>query len=196
MQDLDFVAVHAGEDVEVAVNMNQQVQIPIEGIYRNTVPDTTPDCESDKRYSFDQNLTDALHQSWNTTYACTVPFLGGLDSPFNFTICNNPSMYDTTQLDVIVYNATQTFLKSCKKSVISFGHLHVYNISAGRIKPDPPRNLGARVTFRFPDYHTRTEEYVKYDFAALLGSVGGYLGLYLGASLWQIMDVLPWLSGK
>ena len=117
--DLDFVPVHVGEDVEVSVNMNQQVQIPLEGIYRYTVQKTTLDCESNKEYSYDQKLIEVLHHSWNPTYSCTIPFLGGLDSSSNFTIYNDPSMYDINKLVEILYSASQTLLKSYMVTFIS-----------------------------------------------------------------------------
>ena len=120
---------------------------------------------------------------------------GPIDSQANFSICTDPALYDTEVVTGIQNDVVKTSLKSCTKSVISYGPLHVYDISKGKLKPAPPPGLGGRAIIRFPDHHTRNVAYVQVDFIALLGSIGGYLGLYLGVSLWQLMDVLPWLAG-
>ena len=95
LHDLDFIPVHGGDDTEVLINIQQQVQIPIEGIFKYTVPETTLDCEANENFSFDHNLTETLHNRFNATNSCTFPFLGGIDSPANFSMCTDPALYDT-----------------------------------------------------------------------------------------------------
>ena len=55
----------------------------------------------------------------------------------------------------------------------------------------------AEVGFIFKNDHYKEIKYTrKFDIESLIGNVGGYIGLFLGFSIWQLPDGIQYLNSK
>ena len=87
-----------GQHVNLFMNLEVSKFLPIEGIYKLTASNEE-DCNPDPDYDLDKVVTEIVHQKFNQTFGCVLPFWGGIYQNKTYEMCTNTSLYD---LDLIL----------------------------------------------------------------------------------------------
>jgi hypothetical protein len=74
-----------------------------------------------------------------------------------------------------------SLIPSCEVSMVTFGPEHTFDISN-----HSHEDMKASITINLPASVSQADQYVKFTFNDLQGNIGGYLGLYLGVSLFHV----------
>ena len=82
-----------GKNVDLFMSLQVIQSLPIEGIYKYTVPDNTSDCDDNLDHDFDTEVTNVMHDKINKTYGCTIPVWGGFKDKKLYEMCTNTSLY-------------------------------------------------------------------------------------------------------
>ena len=87
---------------------------------------------------------------------------------------------------IFILEQLNSQLRSCTTSTLSYGPVQTSALGAN---PDGG-DVETSMTIHLPPTIYQTEQYVKSTFSDLMGNIGGYLGLFLGVSLLQAVDLL------
>ena len=96
-----------GEHINLFMNIQMAKFLPIEGIYKYTAADDNKDCKDNPDYDLDILVAKIVHQKFNQTFGCALPFWGGIYQNMTYDMCTNTSLYS---LDLIlpIYNGKFT----------------------------------------------------------------------------------------
>ena len=98
-----------GEHVELFTNLNIAKNIPIEGIFKYTVPEGTEDCDDNLTNDLDRVITRNTHRKFNKTFGCTFPFWGGFYLKEGYDMCTNLSLYEMDLLSKLLEGMCNCF---------------------------------------------------------------------------------------
>ena len=137
------------------------------------------ECEADDSYHRDDCYDSAAFRESMETLNCTWPLLRNKDH-----ICIEQDKAKVAQKigkDYGKYWKGSNCASSCSFVKVSYSLLRETNL-----KPKEIRCM-------FPESFEVHKAYYAYDELSLIAEIGGYVGLFLGSSVYQITDLLGWL---
>ena len=136
-------------------------------------------CEADENYHRDDCYDSAAFRESMETLNCTWPLLRNKDH-----ICIEQDKAKVAQKigkDYGKYWKGSNCASSCSFVKVSYSLLRETNL-----KPKEIRCM-------FPESFEVHKAYYAYDELSLISEIGGYVGLFLGSSVYQITDLFDWL---
>ena len=137
------------------------------------------ECNNDPEYLRDKcNEEDLIKKSFETVN-CTWPFSSNKEN-----ICQEVEKAKLAH-DI----GMQHYRKKPKKCLDPCTYLKITSYQYGRFPNNNPK-----VTFKFPEFVRVTQAYYSYKRINLIAEIGGYVGLFLGVSVYQITTIVDKIS--
>ena len=137
-------------------------------------------CEDEQDYSLDECVHNSLNKESMEKIECVSPFGINKDN-----ICKDPKrskMAYELFLEYWDYGRSNTSLVCLKPC--SF-----LNIKLSKSNENPNGNKYGKLIFFFKEFIQETSSYYSYGSREFIAEIGGFVGLFLGASICQIADL-------
>ena len=143
-------------------------------------------CNKDETYRSDKCIHNHLEKESKRKFGCVTPF--GLKKD---NICKNDdkaknayNMYKNYRL-----NGLKMTNYSCLEPCTYMG---IKIIKGSEVEYDD----GAMLVLYFNEYIQEISNYYSYDSLSFIAEIGGYVGLFLGYSIFQITDLFSFMTRK
>lgn len=136
-------------------------------------------CEKEQNYSKDECFDKLVFNQSMNQFNCTVPWLTNIDHICNQTYAKNASGFWGS-----LYGSDKILKKYCK-------HTCQYLQATSTTTMESKTNTLAmnRFTIKFRDAKKVFTAYYVYGWLSLIAEFGGYVGLFLGWSVYQVAEI-------
>ena len=143
-------------------------------------------CNQTLAYNQDACIKDQLWKESLQKFNCTTPF--GLDKS---SICEDPGvgMQAPDLYKKYEFNYQGSCLEPCY-------YLRLKIMQMKYVRDDHFWTKDFEVMFDFEEKVKKSTSYYRYTFLSLVAEIGGYVGLFLGLSVYQLKDVFHGLFQK
>ena len=138
-------------------------------------------CQSEPYYDYLKCVEDETHQKSLDKLDCTTPFANNLDK-----ICINETKAKLASKLYFKVHSSSSCMYPCK-------HLAHFNM---KVNSNTNRKNSTSLRFFFKQYIQTSTSKCTYDFLDLFAAVGGFLGLFLGFSIFEFKDGVTFLVRK
>ena len=143
-------------------------------------------CNEDPSYNRDECVIEQLLQIWMERYGCIPPSLGNYD----FKVCTNGNSSMMREVNKLI---------DCQKPCKMF-KMHAFNEKLTEwlegLDLSTLDEIWMKVSVSFEEVITITNDQYSYIWLNLVAEAGGYVGLFLGYSVFQASDLLDILIRK
>ena len=147
-------------------------------------------CNDTQNYSRDNCTDEQLYEESIKKINCTWPFLpfGIMRNASWDQICKNES-----QIEMMTHQIAPKYVqKKAKKCLDPCNYLRIFAAETARTSYNP----NPKVIFHFAETVNVMTAYYDYTGISMVAEIGGYVGLFLGISFYQLTDVITYLFKK
>ena len=138
-------------------------------------------CEDEKKYSLDECVHNLLKKESMEKIGCVTPFGITKDN-----ICKDPAK---SREAFKLFSEYRIYGRS-NKSLACLKPCSFLNIKLSKSNEKLTDKNHGKLTFFFKDFIQETRSYYSYGSREFIAEIGGYVGLFIGASVYQLADLV------
>ena len=171
------------------LGINEKVELDLEHQIDNVLSLGQQSCHPDPDYDRDQCMQRILFNTSMSQFGCTTPW-----GPNKDHICTNETIGKLVQqnyMALLYFKNVTDFDETCPRPCT------IMKLRPGLAKTSFQKYISktasASLHVKLQDLITVTDDQYAYTWLSLVAEVGGYVGLFLGFSVYQVTDVIDGL---
>ena len=137
-------------------------------------------CEDEQDYSLDECVHNSLKKESMEKIGCVSPFGINKDN-----ICKDPKR---SKMAFELFWEYRDYGRS-NKSLTCLKPCSFLNIKLSKSNENPSEKKYGRLIFFFKEFIQETSSYYSYGSREFIAELGGFIGLFIGASIYQVADL-------
>ena len=137
-------------------------------------------CEDEKKYSLDECVHNLLKKESMEKIGCVTPFGITKDN-----ICKDPAK----SKEAFKLFSEYRIYGSSNKSLACLKPCSFLNIKLSKSNENSSEKKDGRLIFFFKEFIQETSSYYSYGSREFIAEIGGFIGLFIGVSIYQLADL-------
>ena len=135
-------------------------------------------CEDEQDYSLDECVHNSLNKESMEKIGCVSPFGINKDN-----ICKDPKR------SKMAFELFWEYRNYGRSNLTCLKPCSFLNIKLSKSNENPSEKKDGRLIFFFREFIQETSSYYSYGSRELIAEIGGYVGLFIGVSIYQVADL-------
>ena len=176
-------AMEIDKRTDVSPNKNSRVKVE-HNLYKMLDFQGIP-CNSEKNYRFDNCILNSLEEESLKTIGCETPFGITKDK-----ICRNKQDSKKAYQLYLKYRDDDSYVRN----ISCYDPCSYVGVKLLKGPESEPKDGKGKLVLAFDEKVHETVAYYSYDDLSFIAEIGGYVGLFLGASVYQTADLFQFIT--